>query len=551
MFEPSDFTLFLLYSDHLIEDGLSEESSVLAQTLLDPDMQDFEINELADDLRFRHQWNFYYDNTKPIGKEAVANTEEVAANPPPKSGYFDNLSNMGDMATVGEFCDHWNRLSQEVTFQMFTNLRLCRKDIPPIWEHPSNVNGGKWCIYMTVDFENDSSIADQYIRKFLQLVIHLITGHLGYEDEIYSVQMSVRPYGLMISLWNADCTNEEQINDIKLLLLELLEVEEVKYYSHSSVLKHLKEVKEVKEKKEGGWRDVDNSRKSKKWNGYNKSRGGKTKGRGGYRNGNQKKKEKNGNRKETKAKTEEYKPPAEKPKLSLPPPPTNNPWDGKAASKLSDPKPTVETKTNKVKLTETESTKEVETDAVLMNSQKNALKYSGVDWADEDLWDNIDESSNDETTPPGLDQQGQTVNSDDKLDRKEEQQITSPEKTDEDIQQVEEKTKKKRKRGRKKKKKSVENNDNDEKDVIEIPPKEEKEQTIVSPDIIDTFQPEKKTKNRKKKSKKKKKEVPSEGIEGPKLSEAELFAQKLKYQLLIPATVLLVISLVALVYFSL
>jgi len=122
---------------------------------------------------------------------------------------------------------------------MFSNLRVFKKDIAPVWEHPENVKGGKWVIRSRVNFvAEEDSIPDDLVRKFLRLLIHMITGHLGDETEICGAQLSIRPTGLVFSVWNKNSENKETIDSLTNQLREILQADQITYQSHSDSIRN-------------------------------------------------------------------------------------------------------------------------------------------------------------------------------------------------------------------------------------------------------------------------------------------------------------------------
>jgi len=151
-----------------------------------------------------------------------------------------SLKEIGQFNSVLGFCDTWNQFIQkDNVLIMFSNLRVFKKDIAPVWEHPENIKGGKWVIRSRVNFvaEGDS-IPDDLVRKFLSLLIHMITGHLGNESEICGAQLSIRPTGLVFSLWNKDSENKELIDSLTIRLKEILQADQITYQSHSDSIRN-------------------------------------------------------------------------------------------------------------------------------------------------------------------------------------------------------------------------------------------------------------------------------------------------------------------------
>jgi len=161
-----------------------------------------------------------------------------------QNDFISTLEQLGNIHSVVEFCKQWNYISSLETFGMNSNLRLFREGILPVWEDPINIEGGKWNITLIFDWKKEAgSIPDRYIRLFLNLLIHLICGQLGYEDVLFGACLSVREYGLQISVWNKFSNDSEQIDTIKMRLADILKQNvEIKYYTHKSTLYYHQEI---------------------------------------------------------------------------------------------------------------------------------------------------------------------------------------------------------------------------------------------------------------------------------------------------------------------
>lgn len=97
--------------------------------------------------------------------------------------------------TVEDFWNVYNGMPSLLNKDMWF---LMRKDIPPLWEHPINQEGGSW------QFRIEGSAAD---NTWLTLSIHLITDNicLKYEDarSICGISLSPKEHNVStISVWN-------------------------------------------------------------------------------------------------------------------------------------------------------------------------------------------------------------------------------------------------------------------------------------------------------------------------------------------------------------
>lgn len=63
------------------------------------------------------------------------------------------------------------------------NIHLFKKGVRPIWEDEHNINGGKWVASILKDQQEDEHHA---FKPWLDLVVAVLSGHLGYTDQIVS-----------------------------------------------------------------------------------------------------------------------------------------------------------------------------------------------------------------------------------------------------------------------------------------------------------------------------------------------------------------------------
>jgi hypothetical protein len=68
---------------------------------------------------------------------------------------------------------------------MNANVRFFRVGCPPIYEREPHTNGGKFLFFFSVDFHKISYvIPPDLIKNFLNLIVHMLCGQLGYENDI-------------------------------------------------------------------------------------------------------------------------------------------------------------------------------------------------------------------------------------------------------------------------------------------------------------------------------------------------------------------------------
>jgi hypothetical protein len=68
---------------------------------------------------------------------------------------------------------------------MDANVRFFREACKPIYELPPHIDGGKFQIFFDIDFESiDYIIPIDVINSFLCLIVHMLCGQLGFEEDI-------------------------------------------------------------------------------------------------------------------------------------------------------------------------------------------------------------------------------------------------------------------------------------------------------------------------------------------------------------------------------
>jgi hypothetical protein len=85
----------------------------------------------------------------------------------------------------------------------YTNLRLFRAGIKPMWEDEANRTGGRWAVQCN---KKDSSLV------WLSALMAMLVGDLSYADDICGCCLNVRSVGDTVQLWNrsADLATRQQ-----------------------------------------------------------------------------------------------------------------------------------------------------------------------------------------------------------------------------------------------------------------------------------------------------------------------------------------------------
>ena len=86
----------------------------------------------------------------------------------------------------------------------YTNLRLFRAGIKPMWEDEANRTGGRWAVQCS---KKDSSLV------WLSAITAMLIGDLDYADDICGCCLNVRSVGDTVQLWNRSAELATQRHD--------------------------------------------------------------------------------------------------------------------------------------------------------------------------------------------------------------------------------------------------------------------------------------------------------------------------------------------------
>jgi len=177
----------------LAKESSCEESEALSST----------NKLLAKSLVFEHEWILWYDNTR-----SGMLSED----------YESSMKVIGRFFTVEEFWNCWNSLENISNFPEGSNFRLFKQHIKPMWEDPSNENGGKFII---------STLKEHTHLLWSKVVLFLIGEQFEYSDNMCGVVLSIRPSGNTINIWNSSNGDHlEEITITKEQLKKLLNYED-------------------------------------------------------------------------------------------------------------------------------------------------------------------------------------------------------------------------------------------------------------------------------------------------------------------------------------
>lgn len=140
--------------------------------------------------------------------------------------WMDTVKNIITVNTIEDFWAMFNNIPQASQLNHPFDYYFFRKDIQPMWEDSSNINGGKLTLMFKKTCDSD------FIDK---VWMHTILGCIGeqFEDNICGVVLNVRKHQDRINIW----VNTDKEEDIKSLAEKWKEIIEVKNM-HVSYIKH-------------------------------------------------------------------------------------------------------------------------------------------------------------------------------------------------------------------------------------------------------------------------------------------------------------------------
>lgn len=84
----------------------------------------------SNEVFLKHAWTFWYDEQPHKG---MTHAE-----------YESSVVRIGTFDTIQAFWRYYNNIVDPAVFPAYSNLRMFKANIKPLWEDPANSNGGKW-----------------------------------------------------------------------------------------------------------------------------------------------------------------------------------------------------------------------------------------------------------------------------------------------------------------------------------------------------------------------------------------------------------------------
>jgi translation initiation factor 4E len=78
-------------------------------------------------LSLEHEWVLWYDEGSPKGQS--------------HADYENSMKRLGSFATIQDFWRYWNNIVDIAKFPDYSNLRMFKVGIKPMWEDRANIEG--------------------------------------------------------------------------------------------------------------------------------------------------------------------------------------------------------------------------------------------------------------------------------------------------------------------------------------------------------------------------------------------------------------------------
>ncbi|WWC63818.1 uncharacterized protein I303_106423 [Kwoniella dejecticola CBS 10117] len=163
----------------------------------------------------RHAWTLFFDSkTYKPDPSILAQKETGKA----LTEYEMTLLTVGKFDTVEGFARHLNNIRLPSLLNKNSNYHMFKNGIRPMWEDPSNANGGKWVIL----FRNSSNTMDV---AWANLTMALVGEMLDEEDEVCGIVASNRPKIDRIQIWTRSRDDHDKLNKLGRRVLEVMGLE--------------------------------------------------------------------------------------------------------------------------------------------------------------------------------------------------------------------------------------------------------------------------------------------------------------------------------------
>ena len=174
-----------------------------------------------DKLSLNGSWTLWFDNPRLA---------------PPGSDWKENLKQIATFSSMDVFWRAFNNMLPPSRLSVGSNYSIFREGIEPAWEHPQNLEGGKFVLTLQKKEEKTGKLDEYWLYTMLACLGEMIdkTG-----DQVCGAVISIRKSQDRIALWLKDSKPPEHCILIAERWKKALEIEKipVKFQAHKDAAK--------------------------------------------------------------------------------------------------------------------------------------------------------------------------------------------------------------------------------------------------------------------------------------------------------------------------
>ncbi|XP_016987308.1 eukaryotic translation initiation factor 4E1-like [Drosophila rhopaloa] len=128
----------------------------------------------------------------------------------------DRLNQIASFSTVNQFWSVYYRIEPPSKLKLGSDYSLFKKNIRPMWEDPTNIQGGRWLIIVRGTSKDELDII------WLDVMLCLIGEACDHCDQICGAVVRIRNKVSKVSIWTNDAKDEDAILEIGYKLREVV-----------------------------------------------------------------------------------------------------------------------------------------------------------------------------------------------------------------------------------------------------------------------------------------------------------------------------------------
>lgn len=174
-----------------------------------------------DNLSLNGSWTLWFDNPRLA---------------PPGSDWKENLKTIATFSSMDAFWGAFNNMLPPSQIGVGSNYSIFREGIEPAWEHPLNMEGGKFVLTLSKK-DNNTGKLDEYWLYTILAVLGEMMDKSG--SDVNGAVVSIRKSQNRIALWLKESSPPEHCIMIAERWKKALEIEKipVKFQAHKDAAK--------------------------------------------------------------------------------------------------------------------------------------------------------------------------------------------------------------------------------------------------------------------------------------------------------------------------